>query len=548
MLANRFTLQSRLIFAVLLPCIALLFVGSSGLKSMLDIRNQAEYLYLNTSSPMHSMGNVTSRIPRMRVGIDMMLLQETSLRDSKGIITRAREAREEDIPEMRQSIQNAVDSQVNVKRRKEIEELQIEFEKVVKNELNPMLTAFENNDIVTAKQIYHDRYAKNYGEMRKKAQSIMNSMLEQAREQNEVSQESYSSGQFDMFAIIGFSLIISSIFSYFIVISLKRRVSYLQTTIATAANDMALNVRIELSGKDEITAIGNSFNLFIDKVHTSIEEVAASSRELTDTARKISDDAKITQSNCTSQRDRTVQVATAIHELGATVHEIAGNAAKASEVAIQATHQAKVGGDNVGTAREQIIDLTDELEQATDVVGSLANQIGDISSILETIRSISDQTNLLALNAAIEAARAGEQGRGFAVVADEVRSLASRSAGSTDEIQNLIERLKSESSRAVDAMSKGKEKSLLVVEQADNTNDSLLQIGNHIGLISDQNIQVATATEEQSSVVTEINRNVEDINQLTIETADVAEQLANSSEHLHGLSNQLDKLVNSFKL
>jgi methyl-accepting chemotaxis protein len=515
---------------------------------MLDIRNQAEYLYLNTSSPMHSMGSVTSRIPRMRVGIDMMLLQETSLRDSKGIITRAREAREEDIPEMRQSIQNAVDSQVNVKRRKEIEELQIEFEKVVKNELDPMLTAFENNDIVTAKQIYHDRYAKTYGEMRKKAQSIMNSMLEQAREQNEVSQKSYSSGQFDMFAIIGFSLIISFIFSYSIVISLKRRVSYLQTTIATAANDMALNVRIELSGKDEITAIGNSFNLFIDKVHTSIEEVAANSRELTDTARKISDDAKITQRNCTSQRDRTVQVATAIHELGATVHEIAGNAAKASEAAIQATHQAKIGGDNVGTAREQIIDLTDELEQATDVVGSLANQIGDISSILETIRSISDQTNLLALNAAIEAARAGDQGRGFAVVADEVRSLASRSAGSTDEIQSLIDRLQSESNRAVDAMSKGKEKSLLVVEQADNTNDSLLQIGNHIGLISDQNIQVATATEEQSSVVTEINRNVEDINQLTIETADVAEQLANASEHLHSLSNQLDKLVNSFKL
>ncbi|EJB8349629.1 methyl-accepting chemotaxis protein [Vibrio cholerae] len=548
MIINKFSLKWMLAIAVAIPAIALLFVAFTSLNTMSVMQAQSNSLYANTAAPMRAMAEATSRIPRMRVGIDMMLLQETALKDAKGVLKRVEEARTEDIPEMRQAMQVAVDSQVNPELKEQARKLQARFEQMVREELEPMLQAFANNDMTTAQNLYRDKYAPTYGEMRKQANQILDTLLQQAEQQNRASVESFESGRTQQMVIIAAGLIISFITSLVIITNLRSRVSYLKDKMSSAAANLSLRARIELDGNDELCDIGNSFNAFIDKVHHSIEEVAENSKELASMASSVSQRAHTTQTNCASQRDRTVQVATAIHELGATVSEIASNAAMAADVAKQATQHSGEGKKVVGEVQTRIQTLVTELDNATQVVTSLATQINGISSTLDTIRSISEQTNLLALNAAIEAARAGEQGRGFAVVADEVRTLASRSAASTEEIQQVINRLQSESNRAVEAMEKGRSQSDVVVEFSAKANQSLTEINSQIDQINDQNIQVATATEEQSTVVEDINRNVEDINQLTTETSHVADELSRASASLQRLSSQLDKLVGSFEL
>jgi len=312
--------------------------------------------------------------------------------------------------------------------------------------------------------------------------------------------------------------------------------------------DGDLRQRIEIQGHDEIAQLSLGFNSFITKIHDSMQEVSRTGEALQEAAAEVAGQAQITLDNSHEQRDRTFLVVTAINEMGATVNEIANNASAAAVEAQNAETETRGGQHVVTQASDVINQLAGDVDEVSQVIDSLANNTQAIGGILEVISSISAQTNLLALNAAIEAARAGEQGRGFAVVADEVRSLASRTDQSTNEIQIMIDNLQNEASSAVAAMLKSRELTTQGTIATTDTSTALVSIGERIGHISDMNTQVATATEEQSTVVNEINQNIVEINDITQCTADTAEGLAKSSHALRDLSMRLGDMVGVFKL
>ena len=312
--------------------------------------------------------------------------------------------------------------------------------------------------------------------------------------------------------------------------------------------DGDLRQRIDIQGNDEIAQLSLGFNGFISKIHNSMQEVSRTGIALQDAATEVAAKAQVTLDNSHNQRDRTFLVVTAINEMGATVNEIASNASTAAVEAQNAEAETRDGQQVVTQASDVIHQLAGDVDEVSQVINSLANNTQAIGSILEVISSISAQTNLLALNAAIEAARAGEQGRGFAVVADEVRNLASRTDQSTNEIQTMIDSLQNEATSAVSAMLKSRELTTQGTIATTDTSTALVSIGERICMISDMNTQVATATEEQSTVVNEINQNIVEINDITQCTADTAEGLATSSHELRDLSVRLGDMVGVFKL
>lgn len=313
-----------------------------------------------------------------------------------------------------------------------------------------------------------------------------------------------------------------------------------------ASGDADLTARMPDFTVPEFNQLSKNFNLFVSSLHQIISNVSSVSQEVVAETTNMSERSAQVNTVVTNQRSETEQIATAMTELTTSSHEISSNAEQAASSAQDADNNAQVAMRTVNEASESVKTLAAELDEASNVISKLEGDVQNIASTLSVIQGIAEQTNLLALNAAIEAARAGEQGRGFAVVADEVRKLASRTQESTAQIHQRIEALKSGSDSAVQVMAASKNFSTLTVNKAVAASESLGQILASVNTIMEMNSLIATATQEQSLVGQEISERIVSVSDQSSESAELASQNRAGGVLLNQKANELSELVERF--
>ncbi len=315
-----------------------------------------------------------------------------------------------------------------------------------------------------------------------------------------------------------------------------------------AQGDGDLTRRLQVDRADELGDIAKGFNTFLGKLQSMITQVVGSVQKVSDSSEHTADIAIRTNQGVQKQLSEIEMVATAVHQMTATAQDVARNATHAAEAANHADQAANQGKQTVQHTADAIAALAEEIGRAVTVVQTLAKDSENINAILVAIRGIAEQTNLLALNAAIEAARAGEQGRGFAVVADEVRNLAQKTQQATEEIQSMIQQLQHGTREVVKVMEDSQGKTEISVQQANQAATALDSITQAVSVINDMNTQIASAAEEQSAVAEDINRNVTNIGQVANEVASGADEASQASAELTKLAEQQRRLINQFKV
>ena len=414
-------------------------------------------------------------------------------------------------------------------------------------QIQRVLAALQAGDVDAARNIISTDLQQNYRTILDELTVMVESNNRQIVEGAQQASATERSATIVLYTGVALAFIAALLLGMFISRLISRPIAQAVVSAqAIARGDLTQQVRSEAA--DETGQLLNALGDMQQSLKTTIQQIADASNQLASAAEELNAVTEDSSRGLLRQNDEIQQAATAVTEMTSAVEEVARNAMSTSEASRGASTQA---GEGLGQARHAVSavdDATREIGTSTTIVEQLATQLRDIGKVLDVIRGIAEQTNLLALNAAIEAARAGEQGRGFAVVADEVRALAARTQASTGEIESMINAVQASSDQAVVAM--GKSQTLVATTQtlARATGDALEQIAVGIGQINDRNLVIASACEEQANVAREVDRNLLNIQDLSTQTATGAQQTSASAQDLSRLAVSFNELVRRFRL
>jgi len=532
-----------LLAVVIVTMLALIGLSQWGMQRL---SSNVETLYLSGAKPIRALGEVASRLPRMRVAIDVMFLEEVGMGGDKTSAIRVKETREEDIPAMRAAIDAAIKAQIVPQRVADMTAIQQAFNAMENESLQPMLNAVSSGNMEEAKKIYGGAYTTHYRTFRDQTNKALDQLVSDASAEYDLALSEYRRTRAINLTISAVAMLGSLALGLVIILRLTRRVQQLRDEIENAATNLALNTRSTLRGGDELAHIGRSYNHLMDSLDKTVGRIQQFTARVNQTVNSVADIASGINQASVVQTDAAQSTAASVEQVAVSVQVVAENSNHAAEQSEAVLLKAQRSIESLEETRAQFKAIATTLDSAGATTGKLADRSENISNIVNVIREIAEQTNLLALNAAIEAARAGEQGRGFAVVADEVRKLAERTSTATSEIGQLLSGIQGEIGQVVVAMQHGQEQ----MQAGQGVVGSAQQLVNEISedaRSSSQNVHsIADSTREQGIAATAIAQRIEQIVQMADRNHAAISQAQENISQLRSMAGELQAELSRF--
>ncbi len=541
MFLRNYKIGARLLAGFAVLGLLVVLQGSMALMNMTQMRDVSAELETNTIPSLDSLAALNLSMMRVRVFTFRLMLAETE--DQKSSYQASLDTVRQEVAEN----QKLYESLISIEQERNVYEQFRSAQQDYFAGQSRLLQALAAGDKTEAIRISNEELTGHSNKMTNALIQLAKINRNFAKQQTDLSADNYSTSK----VLVIVAILIGITISIFIALWMTRSITAPMTEAVVVAETVAggdLTQKINVSGNDEASRLMAALQKMQQNLRDAMSHISNSSDQLASAAEELNSVTEDSSRGLQQQNDEIQQAATAITEMSSAVDEVAQTAVQTSEQSTESAKMAVQGQGQVDETVKAIRDMNQDVAVTSELIQGLAVQSQDIGKVLDVIRAIAEQTNLLALNAAIEAARAGDAGRGFAVVADEVRALAHRTQTSTREIEEMIAKIRSGTGDAVSAMKHSSDKAGYALTVAQAAGEALTIITQRINKISDSNLVIASAAEEQAKVAREIDRNIVNISDLAAQTAAGANQTSASAHELSRLAVDLNALVTRFKV